>query len=107
MKLEDIQKLCDEATPGPWTYDEVINPSITYERKDAVIHEISDPGNYIYLEDAKFIAASRELLPKLLAVVKAAKNLQDDYLWRHEGGQDDRQYLVENLKSSLEDLENS
>lgn len=49
MTLEEIRKLCDEATPGPW---QTVNSIASYGEK---------------------IAASRTLIPKLLAVAEAAK----------------------------------
>jgi hypothetical protein len=55
MKLDEIQKLCDGATPGPW------KPGHTYDHQ----------------RNAAFIAASRTLIPKLLAVAKAAQDYRD------------------------------
>lgn len=72
MKLPDIRKLCEEATPGPWEWE-------TSERLYA-------PGNGYVIDghadeitkgDAAFIAASRTLLPKLLKVAEAAIKCRD------------------------------
>ena len=64
-----------------------------------VIGEVEDNKMGIYA-NAKFIAASRSLMPKLLSIAKAAHQLQatghsdycDDKIWKR-------------LKGALEDLE--
>lgn len=84
MKLDEIQKLVDSATPGPWYAgrDSVAtNPTSApgYPPDMAVIASLYD-GEYIENpnseRDTKFIAAARELVPKLLAVAVAAKKCQ-------------------------------
>jgi hypothetical protein len=77
MKLDEIEKLIAEATPGPWEHNgeggyvaffEVLN--------DKVGNYISAPnsgGLNPSAPDAAFIAASRSLMPKLLKVVKEAE----------------------------------
>lgn len=71
MKLEEIEKLCNEATPGPWM---AFIPNDERLVQKAIV---SGPKQYINnsfsSEDAEFIAASRTLMPKLLDVAKAAK----------------------------------
>lgn len=66
MKLSEIRKLCDEATPGPWRYDHGNWAVERYDRSDYHRSEIGKP------EDGEFIAAARTLMPKLLAIAEAA-----------------------------------
>lgn len=102
MKLEEIEKLCEEATSGPWTWYYYKNLAYIESPNEIIINpgfNITEMEEYGISEDkdALFIAASRELIPKLLAVAKAV------------------QYHVENrivdpddrLKKALKDLENS
>lgn len=94
MKLEDIQKLCDAATPGPWHYDcgnlqVEVDYTQPYSRlpivdicRDERIewaeeHDFCDANDYD--SDGDFIAASRELIPKLLKVAIAAKNQEQTW----------------------------
>ncbi len=73
MKLEDIQKLCDEATEGPWTEKRILmlngDPSFFSKVEGFYV----DDDNNMEDCDARFIAAARELMPELLKVVKAAE----------------------------------
>ncbi len=75
MKLEEIEKLCEEATPGPW---EAQIPAMTGEWPKARIWPLKIEGKLyhyamIKTADAEFIAASRTLMPKLLQIAKLAK----------------------------------
>lgn len=86
MKLEEIQKLLDEIPPAPWWTDgdfkvykddkviEVESSHVTICDCSPVLMDRSpDTAQAV----AQFIAASRTLMPKLLAVAKAAKELTD------------------------------
>lgn len=99
MNLEDIEKLLEAITPGPWegcyhlrnkTNDEACGcgyrGSIWGGDQSGVICEMGstvikdeeglEPPRYERtqeLANAKFISVSRELMPKLLAIAKAAK----------------------------------
>jgi hypothetical protein len=90
MKLDEIEKLIANASPEPWTIDprslqffpngSDSPPCFDIEWVDdglgAEIDGLAEPhrGSFT-IPDAKFIAASRKLLPKLLAVAKAASNM--------------------------------
>lgn len=81
MKLEDIRKLCDEATPGPWehhNWDKMEAPHVVaptlWDGKSSCDGSFDVPRTY---ENAAFIAASRTLMPKLLAVAGVACELVD------------------------------
>lgn len=103
MKLEEIEKLCAEATRGPWklcyhleSHEHDSSCRCGYrggiwggdgdhmvcEMGSTIIkgEEGLEPPRYdraTELKNAEFIAASRELMPKLLAVAKEAKDLVD------------------------------
>lgn len=94
MKLEEIEKLCDEATAGPWEFRSKDGDESSSEYCGTYSvgpDDVEDYNNWIIddtkyyntapsrIEDAKFIAASRELMPKLLAVAKAAEQHQCPY----------------------------
>lgn len=90
MKLEEIRKLIEAATPGPWRYDHgnqevetrigrwnVCDIDMYRQGRDP---EASHPGDRS--DDGEFIAASRTLMPRLLAVAEAAAKLD---LWGSRG----------------------
>jgi len=79
MKLDEIEKLIEAASPGPWEYigrdggalncvDVWRSGRVTVERTQ------SDP---VDRANAAFIAASRTLMPKLLKVVREIKFIRD------------------------------
>lgn len=94
MKLEEIKKLIEAATPGPWELteapdwekaDECCDPLYTIDAPalaptkengwtGPTLIELKSyyPTAPKRVEDARFIAASRTLMPKLLAVAEAA-----------------------------------
>jgi hypothetical protein len=96
MKLGEIKKLCNEATPGPWKI------FLAYEEDERAY--LDGPQEYtenrFHINDAKFIAAARELIPKLLNVAKAAKIVNDAMIR-------EKQYIygAEILDEALEELE--
>lgn len=69
--LDELEQLCDQATPGPWTLD--------YEGTSVLV-----PGGWVLVEDrghryaptetreadARFIATARDALPKLIERVR-------------------------------------
>lgn len=80
MKLEDLKKLCDEATPA---HKPLNHSGIALDVRDA---------------DMAFIEAARTMLPKLIAVAEAAHSFlsfhtfdswtqrHDPYIDESEGG---------------------
>lgn len=70
MTLDELQKLCDEATPGPWVYKKPWDAGL-FSGDTMIVG--GDPNH----EDVKFIAAAREWMHKLIDAVNAAKNLRD------------------------------
>lgn len=76
MKFEDIRKLIDEASEGPWKSDHVYVKFPCYKSPsgwDSGALQI-DNCDGLCVPTARFIAASRELMPKLLAVAEAARD---------------------------------
>lgn len=87
MTLDELQRLCDEATPGEWVakgpgyrgdgFSGYMDPCAelrigAYDDEDPyVVDDLEEV-------DAQFIAAARTYLPKLIAVAKAAKRLSDN-----------------------------
>ncbi len=78
MKIEEIEKLCKAATPGPWYVDKG-RPDGYLAEQDVV--RASKPINActdviaICNKNAQFIATSRTLVPKLLAITKHIKSM--------------------------------
>lgn len=73
MKLEDIEKMCERATPAPWTTCKPDSDDLITGKDDFSVAGCCCCGGFDRVEDAAFVAASRELVPKLLAVAKAAE----------------------------------
>ena len=66
MKLEKIRKLIDAATPGPWDFDGG-GEYVFASRVDGCcpVAEMRGFGSGFAMDsNARFIAASRELMPK-------------------------------------------
>lgn len=84
MKLEEMRRVCEAATPGPWRFKREDEPG---EVREAVVFGVdtvsegcvSDRISLYREEDARFIAMARAVIPKLLAVAEAAKADFEDY----------------------------
>lgn len=85
MKLEDLKKLSEKTTPGPWYVETPTGfiRSRTEKRKPngmvsgTAIVAIGQFNTEIQPDDA-FIAAARTMLPRLIAVAEAAMDYQDE-----------------------------
>lgn len=87
MTLEEIRKLVDAATPGPWDEDvgqrdpiPILQEFYKENGLPPSVKQFFPIGPESTLEsqadaDARFIAASRDLVPRLLAVAEAAQQL--------------------------------
>lgn len=95
MKLEDLKKLCEAATPGPWSIEprhlkyypteDTRTPVVTVDevladRAHGLSHlgaEVvgpEEPGRATFTTwDAAFIAAARTALPKLIALAEVVE----------------------------------
>lgn len=73
-ELDKLEELANKATPGPWKIDGYASFSI------AVAHIYSEIliANTHCNNDAKFVAASREAIPKLIAEVRRLRKAIDD-----------------------------
>ena len=75
MKIDEIRKLCDDATPGPWRISEYKGDYHVYNSKDEpVYYSSAEEGVTAEETDAEFITAARALLPLLLDVVELLKD---------------------------------
>lgn len=116
MNLKEMEKLCNDATPGPWIFrsKDPDDPCSDLFGKYSVG---PDPENYSTwiiddtkyyptaperIEDARFIAASRDLMPKLIAVAKAAKAYRDE-MDKDENWRDHQ--VIERFEIALNALE--
>lgn len=70
-KLTEWQKLCEEASSGPWYYTNCYGVA-TIESKDN--SGIAQAVSYLKYLDADFICESRTALPELIAEVELWKN---------------------------------
>lgn len=69
--LAELQRLCDAATSGPWEYaDDASQVLFGKGTHGGVVCEFPDPAADATENDANFIAASRDALPKLIAEVR-------------------------------------
>lgn len=89
MKLEKIERITEVATPGPWIYDwgnhQIESSSKDYWRSPICDEIGASERNHHHEEfdlsselicpssDMEFISMARAEMPKLIAVVKAAK----------------------------------
>lgn len=82
-RLQELKKLCDEATPGPWVYSEILaSDEPTLDGVDVAIEDegvicsmdYEQPRNGDWRATAEFIAASRTALPELIAEVERLKH---------------------------------
>lgn len=64
--LDELERLCDAATPGPWSD---ANWEISGPDRE-VIFDIPDVAADVAQADAAFVAAARHALPKLIAKVR-------------------------------------
>ncbi len=88
--LDELERLAREATPGPWryfVYDEVWGVS-RVERPRRSICQCRYGANDV--ENARFIAASREAIPALCAEVRRLRERLDDAERRAEMARETR-----------------
>lgn len=106
MKIEDIEKLCAEATPGPWIEDVSIYHLAIEAKNGKYIcgRDGDDVEDYNGKDsDTQFVAASRDLIPKLLAVAKAARKCDEEgWLDENEYGADHPLSLIAKALRELE-----
>lgn len=69
MKVSDIQAICDGASIGPWTFETCYGVATITNPDGDIAHAVE----YLTPDNASFIAASRELVPAMLAIIIALK----------------------------------
>jgi hypothetical protein len=79
-RLEELKKLCEDATPGPWEVDtnepftnDMVGVFSPTAKMYAVLfrdQETEDDAEIVSPSDAALIAASRTALPELIAEVE-------------------------------------
>lgn len=74
MTLDDLQKLCDAATPGPWNFCQADAGG-----RERWLLSGGEVGDLRGGDDAALIAAARTYLPRLIAVAKIGEGFAD--LW--------------------------
>lgn len=104
MKLEEIRALIEASTPGPWHATISDNFSYEGEREEIITdntktwtvgpkaddanwrNDCNHPGYGMLMADAQLAAASRTLLPKLLAVAKLIETCEATLdIWEDPG----------------------
>lgn len=75
MKLEEIKKLIEAATPGPWEAKDRMVMDAQRDRVATCDGGYASSGGYNQSVDAAFIAAARTLMPKLLNAVEVLGTL--------------------------------
>ena len=117
MKLDEIEKLIEAASPGPWEHRDNCEVMTTEMLRHCVAscgpkRDFSF-GNSSSMANAAFIAASRTLMPKLLKVSAAAKlwlSVADIYS-QHRVSADRQVYKLDYMqgreifRDALEELE--
>lgn len=71
LDIVELQRLCDEAWPPPW---EKFGNTVTLKLKGGIVHTITLPGDH---QTLAFIAASRTVVPALLARLQEAEKERD------------------------------
>lgn len=66
QKLDEMQELCDAATPGPWEAE-----GSQVRHIDSLVAAVRDHSVSERRPDAEFIASARTDMPKLIGILKA------------------------------------
>lgn len=82
MTLDEIEKICEEATPGPWEVKISGEDLVPFEQRLVSLGPISywashadDASLEIPDNDIAFISSARTYMPKLLTIAKAANRV--------------------------------
>ncbi len=109
MKLQELKRLCDAATPGPWSVGHPMHED------DELITVLDPEGSSLFgdmcvgmekneadVDTARFIAASRNYMPMLLEIARCAWMALPAFC--DEPGHDEHA-LVDALQVALSDLD--
>lgn len=77
MTLDEFKKLTEAATPGPWEctgeeYSACVRECDTHGTVAAFVACYPEGPMSLDIDDARFIAACRDMVPKLIAVAEAS-----------------------------------
>ena len=90
--LRRIERLCDAATPGPWTsFVEGRDHESGSSFSRTAVHDIEMSG--ASTADQDFIASARQDVPRLLAEVRRLRALHREDGHRSSSPSDTREYL--------------
>lgn len=106
VTLDELQKLCDEAMPGPWEarrtpdgVDYIHIPAAVSASMNVLERLVRDQGAC----NMRFACVARTYMPKLIAVARAAQvtiNEISAYFGTDESGH----FSVDNLRAALKAL---
>jgi hypothetical protein len=82
--LEELRRLEGEATPGTWERGQGVTPYVA-KRDWVEVRNHATIGVEIHPEDAEFIVAARNQLPRILDALDAVLALADKYQKRAIG----------------------
>lgn len=71
INLDDLEKLCNAATPGPWASDNYKSlPTVWYSEPHSGVAIACEVGNN---RDATFISVCRTAVPEMIAEIRALR----------------------------------
>lgn len=95
INYKELEKIIDEATPGPWGPYTANLPFYAIVTKPAPSLSKHDPERPTYwrIEDAKFVAMAREVLPELIEENKRLREALIGLMIRSRECADDEIYF--------------
>ena len=82
VDIAELRRLCDEATPGPWTADIDTDPAAVHQVYGADLHKVIQAASR--KPDATFIARARAAVPALLDELERLRG-ENQLMRAHEG----------------------
>lgn len=104
--IERAEKALEGVTEGPWVANENTHPDDPQWEIESHAHAFDDPVGIVFegveqgRADAEFIAASRSLLPELVAELKAAR-AENERLSAEHAAREDAVKLVRDAMAQL------
>lgn len=113
QELNELEQLCNEASPGPWEVRPV-GTIIGHSEQGAVatpgafdwICSMQTPNCPKWREDATFIVATRDAMPKLIALVREQRRLAHYIVTTKDAEIEQLQRRIENLEAILVSKDN-
>lgn len=87
---EELQRLLNEATPGPWEWDETVGLSLYFEDAEGKGRDIIKCAARSYPDeaDAEIIAHSRAIAAEVIRLREEIKSLREHYRGLEKGYDD-------------------